>query len=818
MQQIPDSAVVAQPEASPGSTFDFDIEYTFPPTEVKVHNTCAFVCPVRQPFIRLDDYIENPLGKTWIFNASGDILSGSGHELIRTNVLDLDAPQGNIGHQSPTHANPDPERNPIEVELVDYIHPDADFCGSPAPCRKLPVVTVDAGKDAVVDLTYFRRIDPAVVALGTPGIIVIDRVRAGDDVDVVLNDSKNGDGQTGLVLVVVDLYHPSILSKYYGFTFPSTYDPLINDGLSYDRGLCAGAYPGNCGSGSGSYETHFRPDVSDPNLAHILRALGTDVDGEIESTYDFADLRAGDDIDVCHVTTGGEEPKTCFTTQIDSATHTVTADTPDTTVHIIAQVDSAWTGGAGHVGPVDDPGMAVNVSQIFLRTNGNITATEIEGDMLVGHIHSTNGDVILHSPRRILDADGRPTIDVTGVNITMYAGEGGALGGIGVPSNWLEINTAVNQPTGIGGGVLKAYDTAAAIGGGSTEGIFLDELTGDMPIWEIFTGGSSSLATGNVGLRTTGGSILNAKLDPDEDNVRGDAVDIDANGGSIGLTSKDVMVDSGRAPPFGCTWLNCGDDPNSPWKSDPALAAAGDDVGLEATAGIYFTETDAYLRLVLAHALTGDIRLTVRESVQLDEDLYLVLRHRPVRRINTRGPRATTSTPRAASRTARSSPRPATSNSASATTSRCTRTARSSPTCRIDIRGDFGNLDTGGGAARVRHVDDPARPHRRRLRRLRTPAPATTRSAPAPPRGVNPVPGRQTNVWGGSDVDVILLGDRSGLDRAQTSDPGAQQRAAGRRPATSSSARRRRCTATARRLPRTPPTARTSSRSTTCSR
>ncbi len=69
-------------------------------------------CPVRNPFIRLDDYIENPLGKTRITNASGDILSGTGHELIRTNVLDLDAPQGNIGHQSPTHAEPRPGAQP----------------------------------------------------------------------------------------------------------------------------------------------------------------------------------------------------------------------------------------------------------------------------------------------------------------------------------------------------------------------------------------------------------------------------------------------------------------------------------------------------------------------------------------------------------------------------------------------------------------------------------------------------------------------------------------------------------------------------------
>ena len=120
-------------------------------------------------------------------------------------------------------------------------------------------------------------------------------------------------------------------------------------------------------------------------------------------------------------------------------------------------------------------------------------------------------------------------------------------------------------------GVLKAYDTASA--DDQTTGIHLDELVGDMPLWEIFTAGSTSTATGNVNLRTQGGSILNAKTNPDEDNVRGDSVDLDANGGSIGLQSKDVMVDSGRAPPFGCTYLNCGNNPVT-GASDPALATA----------------------------------------------------------------------------------------------------------------------------------------------------------------------------------------------------------------------------------------------------
>jgi hypothetical protein len=757
-------------ENDPNTTFDFDIEYTFPPSYVQIHNTCAFACPVRDPFIRLDDYIENPLGETEIFNASGDILSGAGHELIRTNVIDIDAPHGHIGHQSPTHANPDPVRNPIEIELVHYIHPDPDFCTGSAPCDKAPVVTLDAGRDVVVDLTYFRRTD---AALGTPATIVIDRIRAGDDVDVVLNDSKNGDDQSGLVLVVVDMYEPAAGSTYYGFTFPNTYTPAINDGNSIQRGNCAGPYPGDCGTGSGQYETHFRPDVSDADLAHILRALGTDVDGEIDSAYDFAEVRAGDDIDICHVTTGGQEPKICFTTSIDSATHTVTGDpAPDTTIDIVINTDVAWTGGA-HTGPVDDPGMAVNVAQIFIRTNGDITATELVGDMLVGHIHSTNGDVELHSPMRILDADSRPTIDVTGVDITMYAGEDGGIGGIGLPTDWLEINTAVligsGDWTGVADGVLKAYDVDAD--DAQTAGIFLDELTGDMPLWEIYTAGSTSTATGNAGLRTVDGSVLNAKTNADEDNIRADSVDIDANGGSIGLQSKDVMVDSGRAPPFGCTYLDCGNNPVT-GASDPALAAAGDDVGLEATGGIYYTETDSYLRLVLAHSLGGDIRLTVRETADLDEDLYLI--HSGSARFaesGTRGPNSDADAPR-------SVPNATVFAETGGVELRVGddvtlhQNSQILANLSVHIRGDF--FQTVGSSFGLEGAPLSEYGTSMILRgrivadcNVAAGGPGDEPMGVCSPSTANPVALRQTHVWGNSEVDIIQLGDPSGLDLSQ---------------------------------------------------
>jgi hypothetical protein len=293
------------PEAGPATSFDFDVQYTFPPTHVQIKNTCPFSCPTRQPFIRLDDYIENPIGKTEISNASGDILSGAGSEIIRTNILDLDAPNGHIGHQSPTHAEPDLVRNPIMVELIRFKHPDPEFCGGAAtPCLFDFMLTADAGKDVVLDLTANRRTDEA---LGSALTVTIAHINAGDDVDVVVNDSKNGNDAGTRVLVTVNMYNPA--TPFYGYVYYDSYDPAL--------GLDSGPLnpcTGGCGDGSGQYETHFRPDGTSTSLAHILRALGT-VGSEIDSTYDFEAVQAGDDIDICHVSTGGEEPKSCKLTE-----------------------------------------------------------------------------------------------------------------------------------------------------------------------------------------------------------------------------------------------------------------------------------------------------------------------------------------------------------------------------------------------------------------------------------------------------------------------------------------------------------------------
>ena len=214
-----------------------------------------------------------------------------------------------------------------------------------------------------------------------------------------------------------------------------------------------------------------------------------------------------------------------------------------------------------------------------MTTNGFITVTERSGDLRAGDITSTASDVTLTSPARILDAergdgllgsDPTPT-DVTGVNITLTAGTGLVTGGIGLPSNFLEIN--------VGTGVLNAFDRLAA----TTSGIFLTETVGDLRSTRCGRAATSTLTT-------VAGSIVDARNDARGQHLRDE---------HRPRRQRRRREHRRRA--------------RNDLEIESSHAAAGD-VGLEATASIYVTETRGTLHLVLAEALGGDIRITVRET------------------------------------------------------------------------------------------------------------------------------------------------------------------------------------------------------------
>lgn len=565
-------------------TFEFAIQHEFPKTVVLVASGAA------ASDIVLDGAINNPIGRTEVTNANGSIWSDAGSwtvgcavgsacglgiestgvdadhvaifavtapdadvELVRTNILRLDAPLGSIGRQAPAAVGVDgfatTGRVGVAAELVRFrdeanVLFDAD-------------VIAQAAGNLVLDLTFLER-SLAVAAASLAWLV--DTLHAGDDIDVIVRDPVQGTNLGDAGDVTVNLYNPAN-----GALIPSG----------------AGGTTSFTDARSGVYVVHFRPDYAPGDgLTRILRAFGTDR-AFTDSLVTFGDLgalrgdvRAGDTLDVRHDETGAV---------VDFLVHT--------------DVDS---GTLPYPAAADD-----DAAQIFLRTNGSIVDHELIGDLRAGHVHSTGDDVTLVSPRRIVDADTLPTIDVTGVNLTLTAsvptmvgGTSGVLGGVGLPDDFLETNVDVlNAATG----AIVVTDIAAA----STLGVFLDELTGALRVDLVRT-------HADVSLRTVGGSILDRQQGTNLGDTAADviaqtiALDANGTGADVGEASDDLDIDSQcAASAFG-------------------TACGAGTVGVEATRHVYLAETDADLRLVLAHASTGDIRITVRETTDTDEHLFLL--------------------------------------------------------------------------------------------------------------------------------------------------------------------------------------------------
>src|SRR5262249_40354765 len=111
------------------------------------------------------------------------------------------------------------------------------------------------------------------------------------------------------------------------------------------------------GAASGHYKAHFRPDVVPPDLAIILRAFGTVDRTKVNSDYTFGDaanlyrdVRAGDDLKICHVATRNYSQasdvatapqETCETR--DPSTLVYARGPPTTTVNFTVFTDVAAT-------------------------------------------------------------------------------------------------------------------------------------------------------------------------------------------------------------------------------------------------------------------------------------------------------------------------------------------------------------------------------------------------------------------------------------------------------------------------------------------
>lgn len=671
------------------ATFDFAIVHTYLETVVTIH---AAQASGTDWDIILAGVIDNPIGSTIITAERGDIENSAGtDQLIRTNVLDLDAPLGSIG----SHTSVGMGRVPINVQLIESDYTDDGVPPASDPLRhvssgtytegKTPItrsiaITADAAGDVVLDLASHRAAD-ATRRAADAFVIALGPITAGGDIDMVIGDSydRTAPPSTGTVRVYkqagwVSSTYPQFSPQYYGAFFRPD-------------------------STAGWYELGSGATGTTAVTAHYLSAASaddfTDPEPGDRPTGETAYLTAGDRIALQHLTSG----------------------------------DVTYTG------IVDTDANTDGVGSVLMVTTGFVNLEERLGDLRVDVVASSAGDVTLWALTSIVDAEadavslttpdpftafalaapGVHKTDVRGVNITLYAGLGGVTGGIGAPTNWLEIDVDVQNGTGETIGVLNAHDVTAA----STAGIFLYETDGTLQVDTIET-------TSHVSLRTVNGSIVDAREDgagDDEWNIRARSIDLDANGGSIGSPDglNDLEIDSTIAG-----------------------ALATDDVGLEASTSIFLTETDGFLRLVMAHAENGNIRLTVRESADLDEHLYLVelgqVRFAEsgadlLRTIGNGYVGAAGTMPASGNVLLRVGDNIDTHQN-----------SRIWATSEIDVYGDWENLDPGYGSTMVFRGDITAG--------------YLVNGSNSPPR--------LTEIWGNTDADTIQFGDASGLAMGTT--------------------------------------------------
>ena len=287
----------------------------------------------------------------------------------------------------------------------------------------------------MLDLRAVRRETTSTSTAASPFAITIASIRAGHDVDLVVDDTLDE-------LIAHTLSNPVVgdFTPPRSFTTPRLF-------------LVPPQTPNDTCPSCPEYDRHFRPTQNNPytNLG-AFNSTGTPID----SAYTFSDVRAGNDISIQHK----RNTANFFGTTIS---FTATTDV-DATLTDIGMTQSVGTG--------QSLSTSDGVGKVDMTTNGFVRVTERTGDLRVGAITSTASDVTLFSPHRILDAESGagvlgtdPTAtDVTGVNITMTAGTALVTGGIGQQANFLETNVDVTILGSVGSLLFNAATVARAAG------------------------------------------------------------------------------------------------------------------------------------------------------------------------------------------------------------------------------------------------------------------------------------------------------------------------------------------------------------------
>ena len=350
-------------EAAAGLPWRFDVKHIFPATHVRIESIrgppSLTQCSGAPCNLTIFGDIYNIVGTTTIRNDRGDILAGPAGPTFYSNRAFLDSELGSIG------------TIPIPIRLVLFQITHTGELGVPATFKDA-VLDGEAGQNMYLELTVLRR--SSTTASSADVAANIGPLKAGNDLYVKINDSSEGTAPAIVGDVAVDIYTPNELP-----------DGLCPGGICDERVLVT---------------NHFRPDNAPDNPdvvgcgttspCVVLVAYGSDSAAR-NANYVFDTLNVGNRLGIHHPSTATEITFTAF---VDG--------------------DATWT---------DDETSAThgsnnNTGKMDMSTNGFIHVIELAGDLRVGHIHSTGicssgtlcpgelpADVILDSPRRIIDAE-----------------------------------------------------------------------------------------------------------------------------------------------------------------------------------------------------------------------------------------------------------------------------------------------------------------------------------------------------------------------------------------------------------------------------
>jgi len=558
---------------------EFDVRHVAATSYVDIEQRSATACDLGLACgLELANEINNPVGLTRIINLHGNITAGSS-ALVITNQLDVDALDGSVGSASPRR---------LKVDLITFIL--RAYNGGPTPGERASHLLAHGGVDVFLSLRGLDRRQLVVTEL----TIFVDRVEAGRDVDLELRDTlrQPGTTETAKVDVLVNQEDSIWIDKqphdshFRGYNSPT--DGTNSSPSVYDPDRTGGVY------------------TKDPAL--YLSAV-TDDDVLINGFYNFQLLKAPlDRVGVTFLTTGleryrGDLPDGPFEfVMLDTTT-----DAPAESPGLIAgsSIDVRDTEGLAqgddaadlNVGPTIRIFGYTNLKDVTLgwldvNVKGRVELKEVTDDMRVGIVRSRTSDVKLTAQRSIIDADtGEPKTsdvdprDVEGLNIDLHA----QAGSIGTAADFLETNLL---DTVHGFAQTGTLDATAKLS------VFLQETVGNLRLGIVYS------MLGDASLGTRAGSIVDGHHD-DAANVVANSIDLDANGGSIGEFSvvpaldDDLEIDSSFHA-IGDVGMEAGTRPS-------------ENAGVAIPGSIHVTEVRGALRLVLAEAIGGDIRITVRE-------------------------------------------------------------------------------------------------------------------------------------------------------------------------------------------------------------